>query len=39
MADLFLLLVALFGLVASIFWVWMIIDCATNATEAGSPVP
>jgi hypothetical protein len=36
MADLFLLLVALFGLVASIFWVWMIIDCATKEPAQGN---
>jgi hypothetical protein len=36
LAEVFVLLVAAFGLVASIFWVWMIIDCATKEPAEGN---
>jgi len=36
MAEIFFLLVAVLGIAASVFWVWMIIDCATNEPAEGN---
>ena len=36
LGEIFFLLIAAFGLIASIFWVWMIIDCATKEPAAGN---
>ena len=34
--EVFFLLIALIGLAASVFWVWMIIDCATKEPAEGN---
>lgn len=34
--ELFFLLVAFVGLVGTAFWIWMIIDCATNEPSVGN---
>jgi predicted cation transporter len=36
MAEIFFLLVAVLGIAASVFWVWMIIDCATKEPAEGN---
>lgn len=34
--DMLLLLIAAFGLAATVFWVWMIIECATKEPAEGN---
>lgn len=34
--ELFLLLIAFAGLVGAAFWIWMLIDCATNEPSVGN---
>ncbi len=34
--DILILLVAAVGLAATVFWVWMIIDCATKESAEGN---
>jgi len=36
LGEVFFLLIALIGLAASVFWVWMIIDCATKEPAEGN---
>ncbi len=34
--ELFFVLVGLVGLVGTAFWIWMLIDCATNEPSVGN---
>jgi predicted cation transporter len=34
--EIFFLLIALVGLIGTAFWVWMLIDCATNEPSVGN---
>ena len=36
LGEVFFLLIGLIGILASIFWVWMIIDCATKESPQGN---
>ena len=36
LGEIFILLVAVVGLAASVFWVWMIIECATKEPAEGN---
>ena len=36
LGEIFILLVAVVGLAASVFWVWMIVECATKEPAEGN---